>query len=162
MEFLCGTYAENHGNTWDRRNRLKPSKPSKSSLDLDGLNDFDGLDVFDGFGDYTGYFWLNDKVVLSLTETHMQYEVFNHGSTRKLPYEGMNIEIARKSAIYTHDREMAEALARSPFVQMKPAIDLENAKIADLRRLAKERGLMLQRGDKRNDIIRKLRGVENV
>ena len=92
----------------------------------------------------------------------MQYEIFNHGSTRKFPYGGMNVEVARKSAIYTHDREMAEALARYPFVQMKTAIELEDAKIADLRRLARERGLKLQRSDKRDDIIRKLRGVGNV
>ncbi len=71
MEFLCGTYAENHGNPWDRQNRLKPLKPSKSSLDLDGLNDLDvcdGFDVFDGFDDYTGHFWLTDKVVLGRDE----------------------------------------------------------------------------------------------
>ncbi len=61
MEFLCGIYADDHGNTWDRLNRLKPSK---SSLNLDGLNDFEDFDVFDGFDDYTGHFWLNDKVIL--------------------------------------------------------------------------------------------------
>ncbi len=92
----------------------------------------------------------------------MQYEIFNHGSTRKFPYKGMNVEIARKSAIYTHDGEMACALSRYPFVQVKPAIEPDNMKIGELRRLAKERGLELQRTGKRNDIIRKLKGVENV
>ena len=92
----------------------------------------------------------------------MQYEIFNHGSTRKFPYGGMNVEIARKSAIYTHDREMAAALAGYPFIEVKTDIELDDAKIADLRRLARERGLKLQRSDKRDDIIRKLRGEQNV
>ena len=92
----------------------------------------------------------------------MQYEIFNHGSARKFPYSGMNVEIARKSAIYTHDREMAEALASYPFVQVRPAIELQHMHVADMRKLAREHGLKLQRGDKRDDIIRKLRGIENV
>ncbi len=92
----------------------------------------------------------------------MKYKIFNHAATRKFPYNGMNIEIARKSAIYTHDGEMARALSRYPFVQVKPAIEPEDMKIGELRRLAKERGLELQRTDKRDDIIRKLRGIENV
>ncbi len=91
----------------------------------------------------------------------MQYEIFNHGSARKFPYNGMNVEIARKSAIYTHDREMAEALASYPFVQMKPVMELEHMQVAHMRKLAREHGLKLQRDDKRDDIIRKLRGVEN-
>ena len=77
----------------------------------------------------------------------MQYKIFNHGSTRKFPYNGMNVEIARKSAIYTHDGEMARALSMYPFVQVKPAIELEDMKIGELRRLTKERGLEFQRVD---------------
>ena len=92
----------------------------------------------------------------------MQYQIFNHGASRKFPYMGMNIEIARRSATCTHDREMAVSLSRYPFVQVKPPIELEDIKIAQLRRMAKERGLKLQRGDKRDDVIRKLRGIQNV
>lgn len=53
MEFLCGTYTEDHGNLWDR---LGSSKTSKLSLDLDSLNNLDGFDVSDAFDDYTGHF----------------------------------------------------------------------------------------------------------
>ena len=70
----------------------------------------------------------------------MQYTIFNHGSTRKFPYNGMNIEIARKSTIYTHDGEMARALSRYPFVQVKPAIEPEDRRAEKKDRRAEKTG----------------------
>ncbi len=58
---------------------------SKSCDDFDDLDDFDGFDERTR-NDYTGHFWLNDKVALRLfTTSRDDFDVFDDSDVFDIP-----------------------------------------------------------------------------
>lgn len=68
----------------------------------------------------------------------MAYEVWNHGGTQKIPWEGgVNIELLANSGIQTSDTKLARHLGKFHMISVKE-IGLEKWNIAELNERARE------------------------
>ena len=89
------------------------------------------------------------------------YIIRNNGAARDFPINGRRYFMGRGNIKYTEDREFAKAMngQRHVIVRIKDVLD-KSMKINELRSIAKERGVSLERGDKADGIKAKLRAAE--
>ena len=89
----------------------------------------------------------------------MQYEIWNWGATRVLPYKDRSVELVQEDGIYTEDGEMAEALGKFPLISVKELTALEDLPMKDLNKKAGKAGIN-PFGLRKAELVAKLREVE--
>lgn len=96
--------------------------------------------------------------------SNKQYEVFNFGPTRIIPYKGYSLNIQQHWGFITSDRRLVKVLKRFPaiFIREIKTNDNEykNMNYFKLKQKARRMGLQVNNKMKKKDLINLMEGVD--
>jgi len=97
------------------------------------------------------------------------YEIMNHGNNRRIPIgPGEIAELPARRSFYTKDKTFVEKVKEAveslgiPYVEFRETggDSYEDMKVADLRKLAQEKDVLIEHDDRKKDIIAKIKARE--
>ena len=93
----------------------------------------------------------------------MVYKIYNYSNSRKFPYKGMNIFIAKKQMIETEDKDMADALSAYSYIDVITELkdeDYDNIHFFKLKKIAKDKGIEFDKHINKKELINRLSEVK--
>ena len=93
-----------------------------------------------------------------------QYEVFNFGPTRNIPYKGSSLNMQQHWGFITSDRRLVKVLKAFPSISVnelgKTKSEYDHMNFFKIKQKAREMGLTIDSKVKKKELIKLMEGVK--
>ena len=88
-----------------------------------------------------------------------EYEVYNFGPTRYIPYKGGNLNLQQSWGFITSDKKLVKLLKAFPAISIKEVVEKEEGKYASinyfkLKKMARDMDLDIDNNIKKKELIK--------